>query len=175
MRRAMEDVKRIWQIREEKPPLMNLVKQGAIGEDLWEKVVRAEQELEAEILEVLEEADLYRKGWRDTIFQEASKYMQIQIAREAQLQAQMEAANNASPGQDETEEAGEGEDDSEEAQTASPSTPEEEQLTEEERSQRAMEELIRDEELEKQKLAKKQQQSPQNSNGKAGGKKKKKK
>ena len=52
MKRAMSDVQRAWKIRDEKPPLQGLVKQGVVGEDLWENLTRAEQELDVEIQDV---------------------------------------------------------------------------------------------------------------------------
>ncbi|KAJ3171945.1 translocation protein S66 [Irineochytrium annulatum] len=90
LRRAMVDVQRIWQIREEKPPLQNLVRSGVLGEDMMEKITLAEKELEVEIHELMEEAELYKAGWGKNIFQEASTFMQQQ-ANLAQQQAQAAA------------------------------------------------------------------------------------
>ena len=39
-------------MRDEKPPLQQMVRDGVIGESLWEKLIAAEVELEAEIQEV---------------------------------------------------------------------------------------------------------------------------
>ncbi|KAI8820149.1 uncharacterized protein EV422DRAFT_80679 [Fimicolochytrium jonesii] len=52
IKRAVIDVQRAFQIREEKPPLQQLVNKGTVGEDLLDKLVHAEQELDAEINEV---------------------------------------------------------------------------------------------------------------------------
>ncbi len=52
MRRAMETVKRVLRLREEKPPLQQMVREGVVGESLWEKLLAAEAEIELEIQEV---------------------------------------------------------------------------------------------------------------------------
>jgi translocation protein SEC66 len=52
LRRALIDVQRILQLREEKGPLQNLVRTGVVGEDMMEKINAAEKELEAEVPEV---------------------------------------------------------------------------------------------------------------------------
>ncbi len=52
LKRACTAVARIWKIRDEKQPLSQLVKQGAVGEDLYERMLKAEQELEIEVNEV---------------------------------------------------------------------------------------------------------------------------
>jgi translocation protein SEC66 len=52
MKRAITDVDHIFRLREEKPSLSNLIKQGAVGEDLWERLLNAERELDIEVQEV---------------------------------------------------------------------------------------------------------------------------
>ncbi len=52
MKRAITDVDRIFRLREEKPSLSNLIKQGAVGEDLWERMLDAERDLDLEVQEV---------------------------------------------------------------------------------------------------------------------------
>lgn len=52
MKRAVEDVGRVLKIREEKPPLQQMVREGIIGEDLWNKIIKAEQEVEIELNQV---------------------------------------------------------------------------------------------------------------------------
>jgi translocation protein SEC66 len=49
MQRAMEGITRVMRLREEKPPLQQMVRDGVIGESLWEKLLAAEAELELEI------------------------------------------------------------------------------------------------------------------------------
>ncbi|KAI8813454.1 Pre protein translocase subunit Sec66-domain-containing protein [Cladochytrium replicatum] len=93
IRRALVDVHRIWQIRDDKPSMYQLVKQGVISEDLWERLLAAEQALEAEILEVAEDAELYRPGWGKTIFQDVSNLLQqVQQRETAAAKAAAEAA-----------------------------------------------------------------------------------
>ncbi|KAJ3026378.1 UNVERIFIED_CONTAM: translocation protein S66 [Siphonaria sp. JEL0065] len=84
IRRAIVDVQRILQIREEKPQLQNLVRSGVVGEDMLENITLAEKEIELECQDVVAEAELYRDGWGQNIFQEAQAILQQQ----AQLQAQ---------------------------------------------------------------------------------------
>ncbi|KAJ3265827.1 translocation protein S66, partial [Borealophlyctis nickersoniae] len=95
MKRAVENVRRAWKIRDEKPPLQNLVRQGVVGEDLWDKLCKAEAELDVEVQEVVEEAELYKPGWGKSIFQEASQLAQMQMQRDAQMAAQQAAQENA--------------------------------------------------------------------------------
>jgi hypothetical protein len=52
MKRAMESVSRVLRLREEKPPLKQMVRDGVIGEELWDKLVVAEQEIEHEMSDV---------------------------------------------------------------------------------------------------------------------------
>ncbi|KAI8846196.1 Pre protein translocase subunit Sec66-domain-containing protein, partial [Chytridium lagenaria] len=89
VRRAMVDVQRIWQIREEKPSLQGLVRTGVLGEDMMEKITEAEKELEVEVQELITEADMYKPGWGKTIFQEATTFMQAQ-AQQLQQAAQQQ-------------------------------------------------------------------------------------
>ncbi|KAG1754487.1 Pre protein translocase subunit Sec66-domain-containing protein [Suillus lakei] len=63
VRRAMTDVSRVVRLREDKPALQNLLQKGSIGEDLWNSLLQAEKELEAEIVE----------GWGGIIFQSAGE------------------------------------------------------------------------------------------------------
>ena len=71
----MTDVTRIIRLREDKPALQNLLQKGSIGDDLWNSLLAAEKELEAEILEVAAEANAYVEGWGSVIFQTATEMM----------------------------------------------------------------------------------------------------
>ncbi|OCH94999.1 hypothetical protein OBBRIDRAFT_706607, partial [Obba rivulosa] len=75
VRRAMTDVQRIIKLREDKPALQNLLQKGSIGDDLWNSLLAAEKELEAEILEVAAEANSFVEGWGAIIFQTATEMM----------------------------------------------------------------------------------------------------
>ena len=69
----MHDVQRVMSIREDKPALQNLLQKGSIGDDLWNSLLAAEKELEAEILEVVGEANSFVEGWGGMIFQTANE------------------------------------------------------------------------------------------------------
>lgn len=51
--RAQEGIFRAHRIQEEKPPLQQMVREGIVGEDLLEKIVLAEQELNLELEDVI--------------------------------------------------------------------------------------------------------------------------
>ncbi|KAG9049671.1 translocation protein S66 [Tulasnella sp. UAMH 9824] len=73
LRRAVTDVQRILAFREDKAALQALLQKGSIGDDLWNAFLAAEKELEAEIVEVVGEANSFREGWGQFIFQSASE------------------------------------------------------------------------------------------------------
>ncbi|KAG0705880.1 Pre protein translocase subunit Sec66-domain-containing protein [Suillus ampliporus] len=73
VRRAMTDVSRVVKLREDKPALQNLLQKGSVGDDLWNSLLQAEKELEAEILEVVAEANTFVEGWGTIIFQSAGE------------------------------------------------------------------------------------------------------
>ncbi|KAH7915019.1 Pre protein translocase subunit Sec66-domain-containing protein [Hygrophoropsis aurantiaca] len=73
VRRAMTDVGRVLRLREDKPALQNLLQKGSIGDDLWNSMLQAEKELEAEIMEVVAEANTFVEGWGSIIFQTANE------------------------------------------------------------------------------------------------------
>ena len=147
MKRAITDVDHIFRLREEKPSLSNLIKQGAVGEDLWERLLDAERNLDIEVQEVLiifiincylmckvmDEAEFYKPGWKDTIFQEASAIYQRQVQMEAEREAREMAM----------EEERMERSDSNEAQDSPATSP----AAEEER-QRIIDELLQEEEKE---------------------------
>lgn len=69
----MTDVHRVMRIREDKPALQNLLQKGSIGDDLWNSLLNAEKELEAEIMEVVAEANSFVEGWGQVIFPTANE------------------------------------------------------------------------------------------------------
>ncbi|KAJ6596822.1 translocation protein sec66 [Mycena vulgaris] len=73
VRRAMADVQRVLRLREDKPALQNLLQKGSIGDDLWNSLLAAEKELEAEIMEVVAEANTFVEGWGQVIFPTANE------------------------------------------------------------------------------------------------------
>jgi translocation protein SEC66 len=58
LRRATEDIDRIMVIREQKQALALLLQRGSVGDDLWQRFLRAEKEMEDEIRDVVNEV-----GW----------------------------------------------------------------------------------------------------------------
>jgi len=83
LRRAVADVTRILRIREDKAALQVLIQKGSVGDDLWNSCLTAEKELEVEILEVMSEANTFRPGWGQFIFQSAGEIMHHDKIREA--------------------------------------------------------------------------------------------
>ncbi len=55
LQRACEDIRRILAIRAQKQPLSQLLARGSVGDDLWQRFLRAEKEMEAELRDVVEE------------------------------------------------------------------------------------------------------------------------
>ena len=55
LQRAVEDIRRILTIRGAKQPLSQLLQRGSVGDDLWQRFLRAEKEMEAELRDVVEE------------------------------------------------------------------------------------------------------------------------
>lgn len=60
-------------IREDKPALQNLVQKGSVGDDLLNSLLAAEKEMEAEIIEVMNEANSFVEGWGPIIFPTANE------------------------------------------------------------------------------------------------------
>jgi translocation protein SEC66 len=83
IRRAMTDVARVVKLREDKPALQNLLQKGSIGDDLWNSLLQAEKELEAEIVEVVAEANTFVEGWGTIIFQTAGELIANEKMRSA--------------------------------------------------------------------------------------------
>ncbi|KAK4695990.1 translocation protein SEC66, partial [Phenoliferia sp. Uapishka_3] len=73
LRRAVDDVKLIWSVRDQKQALTTLLAKGQIGDDTWERFLLAEKELEAEIIEVVGEATAFLEGYGQNIFPLASE------------------------------------------------------------------------------------------------------
>lgn len=71
----MTDVQRVLRIREDKPALQALLQKGSIGDDLWNSLIAAEKELEAEIMEVISEANSFVDGWGQVIFPTANEML----------------------------------------------------------------------------------------------------
>jgi translocation protein SEC66 len=83
IRRAVADVRRVVRLREDKPALQSLLQKGSIGEDLWNSLLAAEKELEAEIVDVVAEAENFVPGWGNVIFQTANEIIASEKMRHA--------------------------------------------------------------------------------------------
>lgn len=55
LRRALEDIQRILQLRTAKPALQTLLQRGSVGDELWQRFQRAEKEMEEEVKDVVNE------------------------------------------------------------------------------------------------------------------------
>lgn len=58
LRRAAEDIKRVMAIRDQKQALSLLLQRGSVGDDLWQRFLRAEKEMEEEVRDVVNEVSL---------------------------------------------------------------------------------------------------------------------
>ena len=61
LQRALEDIRRIVQLRTAKPALQTLLQRGSVGEELWQRFLRAEKEMEEEVKDVVTEVSSDRE------------------------------------------------------------------------------------------------------------------
>jgi translocation protein SEC66 len=59
LRRAVEDIRRIIQVRTAKQACSTLLQRGSVGDDLWQRFLRAEKEMEDELRDVVMEVRYY--------------------------------------------------------------------------------------------------------------------
>ncbi|KAL8714922.1 MAG: hypothetical protein Q9220_001435 [cf. Caloplaca sp. 1 TL-2023] len=79
LQRAVEDIRRILEVRNAKQALSNLLQRGSVGDDLWQRFLRAEKEVEAELRDV---ANALQANWGQSIFQSANEVHHNAILRE---------------------------------------------------------------------------------------------
>ncbi|KAF1991762.1 translocation protein [Aulographum hederae CBS 113979] len=93
LRRATEDIHRIIAIRNAKQALNTLLQRGSVGDDLWQRFLRAEKETEEELRDVVQEANAFQPNWGNTIFQTASEMANNALIRRRmeEIQSQTEA------------------------------------------------------------------------------------
>ncbi|KAK1781116.1 Sec62/63 complex, subunit Sec66 [Copromyces sp. CBS 386.78] len=91
LRRAVEDIHRIIQIRAAKAACSSLLQRGSIGDDLWQRFQRAEKEMEEELRDVVMEANALAPNWGQSIFQTANEIAANTVLRERldEIQAQV--------------------------------------------------------------------------------------
>ncbi|KAJ5082024.1 Pre protein translocase subunit Sec66-domain-containing protein [Penicillium argentinense] len=82
LRRATEDIRRVMALRNQKQALSVLLQRGSVGDDLWQRFMRAEKEMEEEVRDVVSEANAYAPNWGQTIFQSANEMMNNDIYRQ---------------------------------------------------------------------------------------------
>lgn len=93
LRRAVEDLQRLMQVRTAKQACSSLLQRGSVGDDLWKRFQRAEKEMEEELRDVVQEANALAPGWGQIIFQTANEMTQNAKIRENvdEIQSKMEA------------------------------------------------------------------------------------
>ncbi|KAK4673658.1 Translocation protein S66 [Podospora pseudopauciseta] len=82
LRRAVEDINRIIQIRTAKAACSSLLQRGSVGDDLWQRFQRAEKEMEDELRDVVMEANALVPGWGQIIFQSANEIAANKVLRD---------------------------------------------------------------------------------------------
>ncbi|KAK8089050.1 translocation protein S66 [Apiospora hydei] len=92
LRRAVEDIARIIQVRQAKQALNTLLQRGSVGEDLNQRFQRAEKEIEEELKDVVMEANALAPGWGQTIFQSANEIAANTVLRSRLDEIQNKAA-----------------------------------------------------------------------------------
>ncbi|KAJ6788571.1 hypothetical protein PWT90_11089 [Aphanocladium album] len=93
LRRAVEDIQRLIQIKTAKQACSSLLQRGSVGDDLWQRFQRAEREMEEELRDVVTEANALAPNWGPTIFQSAHEIASNTKLRESleEIEAQAES------------------------------------------------------------------------------------
>ena len=82
LNRAVDDIKRVVELRSRKPALQTLLQKGVVGDEIWRRLLRAEAEMEAEVRDVVAEANALSGGaWGATIFQSANEINQARVLK----------------------------------------------------------------------------------------------
>ena len=92
LRRAMTDLKRVWELQEEKEALHKLTRSGAIPESMWNSYKDADHDMQLEIYDLQAEAETFKSGWSQSILKEAAQLVQ----RERELQMLRQQINQES-------------------------------------------------------------------------------
>jgi len=69
-------------IRDQKQALSTLLQRGSVGDDLWQRFLRAEKEMEEEVRDVVSEANAYVPNWGQIIFQSAKEIASNNVFRQ---------------------------------------------------------------------------------------------
>lgn len=89
LRRAMQAVRRVVHVQQEKPALQQLMRLGSIGDDLWRDFSVAEQETMRELQAIAQDANEYKAGWGQVIFTTAAQMLEHE--KQKSLQTEMQA------------------------------------------------------------------------------------
>jgi len=89
LRRAMTDVRRVWELQEEKEALHKLTRSGSIPESMWNSYKDADHDMQLEIYDLQAEAETFKPGWSQLILKEAAQLVQ----RERELQVLRDQIN----------------------------------------------------------------------------------
>jgi len=92
LRRAVEDIHRIIQVRSAKQACSTLLQRGSVGDELWQRFLRAEKEMEEELRDVVMEANGLAPNWGQTIFQSANEIAANTVFRERLKEIQTQTA-----------------------------------------------------------------------------------
>ncbi|KYK55416.1 hypothetical protein DCS_07379 [Drechmeria coniospora] len=93
LRRAVEDIERLIQIKMAKQACSSLLLRGSVGDDLWQRFQRAEKEMEEELRDVVQEANALAPNWGPTIFQSAHEIAANTKLRERLEEIEAQAAS----------------------------------------------------------------------------------
>lgn len=66
LRRAKEDIRRVLALRSQKQALSVLLQRGSVGDDLWQRFLRAEKEMEEEVKDVVAEVSIFAPRFGST-------------------------------------------------------------------------------------------------------------
>ncbi|KIX01775.1 uncharacterized protein Z518_09502 [Rhinocladiella mackenziei CBS 650.93] len=80
--RAVEDIQRIMEVRRRKPALATLLQRGVVGDEIFQRLQRADQELQLEVKDVVAEANALAPNWGQIIFQSANEMVQNNMLRD---------------------------------------------------------------------------------------------
>ena len=76
--RAKESARRIFRLREQKQSINALIQSGSVDDELMEQFADAEKEVEAEVVDIVNEANAYVENWGQQIFQTATEMCQAE-------------------------------------------------------------------------------------------------
>jgi translocation protein SEC66 len=75
LRRACESVSQLISVKQSKQALHGLLQRGQVGEELWKQCEVAEREADAELVDIVSEAEALQKEWGKVILPNAQEMM----------------------------------------------------------------------------------------------------